>query len=118
MKIALYLGQLTILVCTSLGPDSPPTNILPSVMSSTAVSATWLLPPEADRNGVIIYYILLLRDVQFNTSDITVNVSGLTYLFTNLHEYTQYSLEIAAATYVGVGPFSSSILFTTNEDGK
>ena len=67
---------------------------------------------------MIIYYILLLRDVQFNTSDTTINVSGLTYIYTNLHEYTQYSLEIAAATSVGVGPFSSSILFTTHEDGK
>ena len=102
----------------SPGPDSPPANLAPSVMNSTAASVTWQLPPEEDRNGLIIYYIILLRDIQFNTSDITVNVTELTYQFTDLQEYTRYSVEIAAATSAGLGPFSSSLIFTTHEDSK
>ena len=99
------------------GPDSPPMNILTSVLSSTTVSTTWISPPPADRNGQIVFFILVLKDVQFNTSTVTGNTSDFSYMFTGLHEYTQYTLEIAAATSAGLGPFGSPTTFVTKEDG-
>ncbi len=100
------------------GPDSPPMNIFTSVMDSTSVSTNWALPPQEDRNGLIVYFVLVLKDVQFNTSDLMANTSSFGYTFSGLHEYTQYNLEIAAATSVGLGPFSSPVTFVTDETGK
>ena len=45
------------------------------------------------------------------------NTSNFSYTFTGLHEYTQYTLEIAAATSAGLGPFGSPTAFVTQEDG-
>ena len=45
------------------------------------------------------------------------NTSNFSYTFTGLHKYTQYTLEIAAATSAGLGPFGSPTTFVTQEDG-
>ena len=93
-------------------------NVLASVTGSTSVSSTWTLPAQEERNGQIIYFIIVLKDIQFNTSDLTANTTNFEYIFNGLHEYTQYTLEIAAATSAGLGPFSSPVTFVTNENGK
>ena len=48
------------------------------------------------------------------------NVSKDTTSFTleNLKPATKYSLEVAAATNAGLGPFSKPVYKTTGEDGK
>ena len=88
------------------------------VESSTIALISWQPPPLADQNGPIIYYILILSDLMFGLGDIEVNTSSLNYTVTHLEEYNTYSYIVAAATVVGIGPYSAPLNFTTEEDSK
>ena len=93
---------------TSVVPSAPPRNMGVSVTGSTSSRVTWMPPSIADQNGVIIFYSLILRDLQFNSSDRIFNSSTTSYTFSALNEYNRYSCLIAAATYVGLGPYSQA----------
>ena len=60
----------------------------------------------------------MLTDVGLNSSDVITNTTLTSYTFTNLEEYNVYSCVIAAATQVGLGPYSEPIRFTTQEHGE
>ena len=92
-------------------------NVTSEVKSSTTAFISWQPPPLEDRNGPIIYYSLILSDYVFGLEDIEVNTSSLNYTFTHLEEYNTYSYIVAAATEVGIGPYSVQLNFTTDEDG-
>ena len=78
----------------------------------------WQPPTLEDQNGIIIYYELIVSQSQFEIPDVTVNVSTTSHTVTNLEEHVQYTVMVAAATRIGVGPFSSAVNFTTQQDGK
>ena len=103
---------------SSAEPHKPPSNITFEIDSSTQATISWQPPPFEDQNGPILYYNLIISELVFGLDDIDVNISVLTYTATNLEEYNNYSFIIAAATEVGLGPYSSPINFTTEEDGK
>ena len=77
----------------------------------------WQAPEVDDRNGIIIYYRVVLRDETFDQPDIVVNASANAFSFNDLEEYITYSCIVTAATSVGEGPFSMAVNFTTLEDG-
>ena len=54
---------------------------------------------------------------QFDIPDIRVNTTITSHTLTNLEEFNQYTVMVAAATQVGIGPFSSPMNFTTLDDG-
>jgi len=103
------------LVCSS-EPHAPPTSITVEVDGSTQVTISWLPPPIEDQNGPIMNYNIIVSDLNFGLDDINVNTSNTSYTVTNLEEYNNYSFIVAAATEAGVGPYSSPIKFTTEED--
>ena len=106
------------LILLSTDPDSPPENTNISELGSTSATIAWSPPPPEDQNGPIIYYILIISNLQFNLSDIIINTSFTSYTLSDLQAFNIYSYRVAAATEVGVGPFSDSIIFMTLEDGK
>lgn len=77
-----------------------------TVLSDMVVMVTWEEVPEGERNGVIIVYEVLLMssgdaDVAMtNTTDLTVNVTGL-------EGFILYKVTVSAYTAVGQGPASS-----------
>ena len=89
--------------------------------NSTSVTASWQLPPEIGRNGVIrglkvmyrkISSAALLRILTINNGTIeTEDVTGL-------DKYTQYEFQVLAFTSVGDGPRSSVVVERTKEDGE
>lgn len=89
--------------------------------NSTSVTASWQLPPEIGRNGVIrglkvmyrkISSAALLRILTINNGTIeTEDVTGL-------DKYTQYEFQVLAFTLVGDGPRSSVVVERTKEDGE
>lgn len=89
--------------------------------NSTSVTASWQLPPEIGRNGVIrglkvmyrkISSAALLRILTINNGTIeTKDVTGL-------DKYTQYEFQVLAFTSVGDGPRSSVVVERTKEDGE
>ena len=66
---------------------------------------------------MIVYYQIVALQFQFDIPDIRVNTTFTSHTLTNLEEDNEYTITIAAATQVGVGPFSSPVNFTTLEDG-
>ena len=79
---------------------------------------TWQPPMFEDQNGVIVYYQLIVSQSQFEIPNIIVNVNVTSHTLTNLEEHVDYTVAIAAATQIGIGPFSSAVNFTTLQDGK
>ena len=80
---------------------------------------TWDDLLEADRNGIIISYTVVYTNLN-RPEDQQVNnsTSQRQFLFTDLHEYEEYSFRVAAATTVGEGPFSVPSSIFTFEDGE
>ena len=74
---------------------------------------SWLPPPFQDQNGVILYYQLIFSQSQFDIPNIVANSSTITYTVSTLEEYTEYVFTVAAATSIGLGPFSSPMVFMT-----
>ena len=77
----------------------------------------WRIPSEAERNGIIIAYIVQLADthgaavrnetvaVQDPTFD---SPQSLALNLTSLKPYTRYLWTVAATTTAGAGPFTSA----------
>ena len=101
-------------------PHSPPTLIEVSLTEERIATITWQPPVPSDRNGVIIFYLLIIHNLQFDREDIAVNVSGSvqSYTVSGLDEYSRYDCRIAAGTVIGAGPYSLNVQFMTIEDGK
>ena len=99
-------------------PSSPPTDVQVTYVGRREATITWQPPTFEDQNGVIMYYQLLVSQSQFEIPDITVVANTTSHTVTNLEEHVQYTVVVAAATRIGVGPFSSAVNFTTQQDGK
>ena len=106
-----------ILLCTV--PSASPGNVVATAMSSTSIMVTWDDLLEADRNGIIISYTVVYTNLN-RSEDQQVNnsTSQRQLLFTDLHEYEEYSFRVAAETMVGEGPFSDPSPVFTLEDGE
>ena len=99
-------------------PSSPPTEVQVTSVGRREATITWQPPIFDDQNGVIIYYQLIVSQSQFEIPNIVVNVNITSHTLTNLEEHVDYTVVVAAATQIGIGPFSSAVNFTTLQDGK
>jgi len=102
-----------------IGPSTPPQNVTTMVINSTAISVSWNLPPLLDQNGdIIAYQLMITNQNRTNSSAFVVNVTNMTYyIVTGLEEFEVYSIEIAAGTVIGFGPFSDAVRDQTFDDG-
>ena len=88
-----------------------------SVVNSTTVHLSWSPPTPSDQNGVIAVYTVSL--VNKNTDQGSEYITSITAItISSLSPFTTYYYAIAANTTVGMGPFSTSIPFLTDEDGQ
>ena len=89
--------------------------------TSTSNRASWQLPPEDSRNGIVKGLKLFYKKKGFAGSAITVPINDgntLTKTVTGLVKHTEYEFQVLAFTSVGDGPKSSVETVRTNEDGK
>ena len=91
-------------------PGSPPLDFLAYSTDQFTIRLTWSPPNRETRNGVITSYTIQYgrtdrRVERFLTISATLNLSDIS----NLDEYTNYTLRIAAATSIGVGVYSSEL---------
>lgn len=93
-------------------------NFVATVTGTTSVEFYWQPPPIEHHNGIISYYLLRIVDESFNLTNITINTTNTSYITDTLEEYIRYSCQVAAATDVGIGPFSAPIEITTLQDGE
>ena len=75
----------------------------------------WSIPPVAERNGIIIAYIVQLTDTHgavIQNETVTVKDPNfdlpqlLAHNLTGLRPYTRYVWRVAATTSAGAGPFT------------
>ena len=102
----------------SSDPHAPPENVQAFVTGSTTATISWLPPPDEHQNGQILYYLLIITDHGLNTDNIIVHSTATSAMATNLQEFNNYSCIVAAATIVGLGPYSLPVRFTTQQDGR
>ena len=103
-----------------------------TVNSSRSIILSWKpLPPEEENGLLLVYHVIIIEtqiyyldngvvttpvETYLNT---TYDVSeGYTQLIEELHPDYYYTFRIAAATRVGIGPFSDGITVRTYMDGE
>ena len=100
-------------------PSSPPISPVGEVLSPNAVSITWQPPIPEGQNGIITSYTVLLTELPTNTTfTYQRNGSHTETVITGLHPHYDYRYAVAAATSVGLGPFSAPLILTTQQDGE
>ena len=97
-------------------PSAPPVGIQVRVLNSTSLRVTWEpLSSPSDENGIIIGFELEYSSVYSTQQQF---IFDLMIVLVGLEEHTQYSIRVAAFTSVGAGPFSESVVATTEQDGE
>jgi len=113
-------------------PTGVPLMVVLGAQSSDSIMVSWDPPSPEMRNGMLIQYHVLVMETKilyFDNGTIipqmgvnrnrTYNVSeGRAQLIDTLHPSYNYTVRIAAATIVGIGPFSDPITVMTLEDGE
>ena len=98
-------------------PSSSPGNFVAMPTDPRSVVLTWDPPPPEDRNGPIVGYVINVT-VTATGEMFQLTSSTNTLSVTSLDPFTRYVCIIAARTSVGLGPFSTTIMVMTPEDGK
>ena len=91
------------------------------MLSSTQITVSWDEVPTGERNGDITHYEVLYNppdSFEGGIANGTVTTVNRSILLEELEEYVSYSISVRAHNSAGAGPFSETLLVTTQEDGK
>ena len=99
---------------TQTAPGSPPTNIIVVTISPNSLTLAW--SPPLDTNGNIIQFQAQLVDSVTGDVNVSMVTVGMVQ-WTGLRPYHTYKYRVAAATAVGLGPFSEERTVQTSEAG-
>jgi len=86
------------------------------VTSGSAVSLTWNSPLLEHQNGAITGYIVLVTPANSQQS-YQVSSGTTSFIVSSLTPNSLYTFAVAAQTRIGRGPYSNSIILTTNPHG-
>ncbi len=103
-------------VLNRAAPTTSPVNFTSPVVTESSAIILWEPPPYEDQNGVIILYIINVT-VQETGEMFQLNSATTTLTVTGLRPFRTYVCVIAAATSVGLGPFSAPFTVETLQDG-
>ena len=112
--VVLCMLQNTLLLITA--PSSAPLSMQTSSDSPYGITISWLPPPPVDRNGIILYYRVLVMEVETSTA-FEWTSSDRTAERYSLHPYYLYECSVAAHTSAGTGPFTVSQTVQTLPSG-
>ncbi|XP_051809699.1 receptor-type tyrosine-protein phosphatase F isoform X20 [Acanthochromis polyacanthus] len=89
-------------------PSGFPFNLKVTGLTQSSTQLTWEAPLLAERNGKIIYYVVVYRDI--NSQQNSTNRTAYTNMTINgLNPDTTYDIRVQAFTSKGGGPLSPSI---------
>ena len=95
-------------------PSSPPRSLTGRAAGPRSLSLSWQAP--ATPNGRVVQYLLNVTDIQTgNEWQVVTRRRRRTLDW--LRPYNNYTLQVAAVTSAGAGPFSAPLQLTTLEDG-
>ena len=85
-------------------PSSPPSSVSVSEVTSSSITVQWGPVDCIHRNGDITGY-----SVQYGSENVSISgdSSGGMYVISGLMPSTTYSIQVAAETSAGTGPFST-----------
>ncbi len=112
------------LICTNppVVPGAPPDLVKAYAESSTSIRVVWKPPPEAKRNGNIVYYKIYYVQGTRSDPDATMikidNPEVEEFVIDELLKWTEYRIWMLAGTSVGDGPISYPVVVRTGEDGR
>ena len=102
----------------STAPSAAPLNVTVTTVNPSSLEVSWQPPPVQDQNGVITGYMLQYTRVgTSDTMSVTVT-SGTTRTISRLVAFVEYSVEVAAMTVNGTGPFSNATVQVSGQDSK
>ncbi|XP_070064951.1 protein sax-3 isoform X3 [Drosophila virilis] len=93
-------------------PEAPPFGMEAIQFNRTSVFLKWLAPqPNRTRNGILTSYNVLVKGLDVHNTtrifkNMTIDAATPTLLLANLTTGVTYYIAVAAATRVGVGPYS------------
>ncbi|XP_046680537.1 roundabout homolog 2-like isoform X2 [Homalodisca vitripennis] len=92
-------------------PSEPPSHMEAVLLNSSAVYLKWKPPPQYAHNGILRSYQVVVRGGEGGKgmvlSNVTVNAGTPSLLLTNLTAGVVYTVQAAAVTRLGAGPYSS-----------
>ncbi len=101
-------------MCHSAAPVGAPRDVVPFT-TSRSVSVSWGAIECIERNGVITGYTVEFQEQ--GGARIPGEVVNQTFTASGLTPHTNYTFRVAGVNSNGTGPFSGTILITTDEDG-
>ena len=92
-------------------PSAPPSFVSISEVTSSSITVQWGPVDCIHRNGDITGY-----SVQYGSEPVSVSgdSSGGMYVISGLMPSTNYSIQVAAETSAGTGPYSTAVLQRTS----
>ena len=107
-------------IFTFLVPGAAPSNVTAKNTSSISILVEWDEVPKDKRHGIIQYYTVIWKRVPgvHAKNEMEVKHPKLQFELTELVKYTEYSIQVLAATKIGKGPASTAIVTRTDEDSK
>lgn len=100
-------------------PSSPPQDIRCTALSSQSLQVSWDAPPDSSLNGILKGYKVIWENMDGlteYTKPETKITSALTVVIQSLGKYTNYSVQVLAATRAGDGVPSKPRYCVTEED--
>ena len=95
-------------------PSSPPGRVTVIVVNSTTLMASFNPPPIIDHNGQLTGYVIRYTRVgSSNTKHVTSKYTRTTISLSQLDEFANYSVTVAAVNVNGTGPFSDPVVQAT-----
>ena len=106
MRDSHCLSSCPIKVYISPVPSAPPTSVRVSEVTSSSITVQWGPVDCIHRNGDITGY-----SVQYGSETVSVsgNSSGGMYVISGLMPSTNYTMQVAAETNAGTGPYSEPV---------
>lgn len=87
-----------------------------SANGSTSLVVTWLDLPFHEANGIILYYIINITEID-SSENFYEETKDTMLELSELHPFYTYSISVSAFT-IGYGPFSPEVFLTLPQDGN
>lgn len=87
-------------------------------MNSQQIFLSWDTPEFGGQNGIITGYSVHVLEIITSTEFMYNVTNRTTILIEQLHPHYEYHCSVAAATIVGMGPYSAPLVIRTDEDGE
>ena len=123
---------MVITLLSDLAPTASPQTISFNQTTSQSFILSWHPPMHLEQNGVLTLYHVIIMETRILYLDNRTVISQIGRNFNRtydasgdhmqsidmLHPSFNYTVRIAAANVVGIGPFSDPITVMTLEDGE